>query len=152
MEKLSRSNREHETRDSEAREGTWRPPSLLPMPVPQDGYSFRWIRTSVFGADDNKNVSARFREGWTPVLAKDHPELEIRSDRNSTFPDNVEVGGLLLCKTSNANTEQRNAYYERKAANQIASVDNAFMRESDPRMPLLTPERRTRTTNFGSGE
>ena len=53
------------------------PQSLLPTPIPQDGWVFRWVRTQILGASDNINVSTRFREGWEPVLAEDHPELKF---------------------------------------------------------------------------
>jgi len=112
---------------------------------------FRWIRTAYFNKADNKNVSARIREGWEPVLSSEVPELQIASDRDSRFPENVEVGGLLLCKTSEANVTARKQYYEKRAADQLATVDNTFLRENDPRMPLSKPERKTRTT-FGTGE
>jgi hypothetical protein len=46
-------------------------------------------------------------------------------------------------------TEQRNAYYNQQAESQMESVDNTFMRENDPRMPLYK-ERSTKVT-FGKG-
>lgn len=151
MAEASRTAREKETREAEKRESSWRPTALLPIPLPQSGYVFRWIRTSTFGKPDNKNVSARIREGWEPVLASEHPELQIMSDRDSRFPDNVEVGGLLLCKTATENVTARKNYYEKRATDQMSTVDNNYLRENDPRMPLMKPERKSRTT-FGSGE
>ena len=88
-----RKPRETETRADSEREKPWEPPQVLPDPTPEEGYAFRWIRTGILGADDNVNVSKRFREGWEPVLAEDHPELMLVSDRNSTFKGNVEIGG-----------------------------------------------------------
>ena len=151
MAEASRTRRDQETREAEKRETSWKPASLLPTPLPQPGYAFRWIRTSSFGIPDNKNVSSRIREGWEPVKAADHPELQIMSDKDSRFPDGVEVGGLLLCKTANENVTARKSYYEKRATDQMSTVDNNYLRENDPRMPLLKPERKTRTT-FGSGE
>lgn len=123
---------------------------MLPIPLPQPGYAFRWIRTSSFGQSDLKNVSARFREGWEPCRAEDHPEMSVISDRNSSFPGCIEIGGLLLCKTSEENVTARREYYEQRAAEQLSSVDNSFLRENNPIMPLAKPERRSRTT-FGNG-
>lgn len=140
-----------ETRASSQRKQSWKPASILPVPDAQDGVSYRWIRTGSRGSPDMKNVSARFREGWEPVAAKDHPELQIRSDDGSRFADGVEVGGLLLCKTSSDNVKQREEYYRNFTQNQIASVDQAYMRQNDPRMPLYKPERKSRTT-FGNDE
>jgi hypothetical protein len=151
MAEASRTPRDKETREAEKRETAWKPSSLLPIPLPQPGYQYRWIRTSMFGVADNKNISSRIREGWEPVKASDHPELQIMSDRDSRFPENVEVGGLLLCKTANENVTARKDYYEKRATDQMSTVDNNYLRENDPRMPLSRPERRTRTT-FGSGE
>ena len=145
----TREPRETQTREQTERKKPWRPASRVPSPDHQDGYSYRWIRTSVLGTADNTNVSAKFRERWEPVRAEDHPELMVQSDIDSRFPGNVEVGGLLLCKNSKENVEARKEYFAEMNKRQIESVDNNFMRENDPRMPLLRPEKRTKTS-FGS--
>ena len=145
-----RTERQHEDRDTESRTENWVPPSILPNPTPEDGYVYRWIRTSLIGKPDNKNVSVRYREGWEPVLAENHPELMIKSDEGSRFEGNIEVGGLLLCRTAEENVRGRNDYYQQKAQQQMESVEQNFMRENDPRMPLLAPERASSTT-FGTG-
>jgi hypothetical protein len=82
-ERAPREPRTLETRESEIREESWEPASILPDPLPQEGWVFRWIRTSMVGTLDNMNVSKRFREGWEPVKAEDHPELQIMSDHKS---------------------------------------------------------------------
>ena len=145
-----RTPRESETREEEhfRQNDSWNPASILPTPKPQDGWVFRWIRTSILGQSDNTNVSRSMREGWIPVKAEDHPELEIQSDYDSRFQGTVEVGGLLLCKAPEEKIRSRTEHFQRVSANPLESVDNNFMRENDPRMPLSAPERNTRTT-FG---
>jgi hypothetical protein len=139
------------TREDEVREDdSWVPSSVLPTPDPQDGWRFRWIRTSVLGHADNTNVSQKFRDGWVPVKREDHPELKIMSDINSQFEGNIEQGGLLLCKAPEKKMKARTDHYEGVAKRQMESVDSNYMRENDPRMPLMRPERSTRTT-FGKG-
>ena len=146
-----RTKRASEAREVEQRPSdSWKPASVLPTPEPQDGWVFRWVRTSTLGKADNTNVSQKFREGWTPVRAEDHPELEVMSDIGSRFEGNIEIGGLLLCKASEAEMQKRQDYFQQMAENQMESVDNNFLRENDPRMPVLNPERSTRTT-FGRG-
>jgi hypothetical protein len=146
----SRANREVETRAKDERPRSWAPPTLLPDPTPEPGYTFRWIRVSTLGQADPRNVSSKIREGWEPVRAADHPEISMYLDNdNARFKDNVVVGGLLLCKTPTEMVDQRNAYYQQQADAQVRSVDNHFMRESDPRMPLFS-ERKTSVT-FGRG-
>lgn len=146
-----RINRESGTRENTSRKQNWTPPSVLPEPDKQDGYQYRWVRTASRGNIDNTNVSSKFRQGWEPVKAEEHPEITLMRDRNSQFTDNIEVGGLLLCKSPVEMVEQRNAYYREMAEQQVDSVDNSFMRENDPRMPLMRPEKSTRVT-FGGGK
>jgi|TARA_R110001583_G_scaffold15596_5_gene64075 hypothetical protein len=144
-----RTPREKESRTAEERPSdSWVPASILPNPKPVDGWVFRWIRTSTLGKADNTNVSQKFREGWIPVKAEDHPELEVMSDIDSRFSGNLEIGGLLLCKAPKDKVDQRDQYFEHMASSQMESVDNNFLKQNDPRMPVLKPERSTRTT-FG---
>ena len=100
------------TREDAVREDdSWVPSSVLPTPDPQDGWRFRWIRTSVLGHADNTNVSQKFRDGWVPVKREDHPELKIMSDINSQFEGNIEQGGLLLCKAPEKKMKARTRHY-----------------------------------------
>jgi len=145
----SREPRELEERSEAAREKAWVPPTLLPDPLPQPGWRFRWVRTSMVGQSDATNVSMRFREGWEPVKIEDHPELEVMPDHNSRFPGCVEIGGQLLCKAPEEVADARQRHYEGIAAQQMESVDHSYMRENDPRMPLLRPDRKTRVTKSG---
>ena len=143
---FDRESRETTTRDSEKRKVTWKRPSALPDPAPQEGVEYRWIRTSSLGQSDMTNVSSKFREGWEPVKLEDHPELKIMPDVDSRFKGNVEVGGLLLCKNSTEMMDSRRDYQKGQANSQMQAVDNSFMKESDPRMPVLKPEKSTRTS------
>lgn len=139
-----------ENREAAARPAKWLPPQLLPDPNPEPGYAFRWIRVSMVGKDDPMNVSSKLREGWEPVKASEHPEIQLMGNGGNThYPDSIQIGGLMLCKTPVEFVEQRNAYYNQQAESQMQSVDNNYMRENDPRMPLFK-ERKTQVT-FGRG-
>ena len=142
----NRDPRTLDTRENTERKVTWKRPSALPDPTPQDGVEYRWIRTSSLGQADMTNVSSKFREGWEPVKLEDHPELKIMSDVDSRFKGNVEVGGLLLCKNSKENMDARRDFQQNQASSQMQAVDNSYMKESDPRMPVLKPEKSTRTS------
>ena len=150
MDKSSRTTRELDTREKTERPKQWMPPQLLPDPTPEAGYAYRWIRIANLGRDDAINISGKLREGWEPVRASDHPEIRLfGTDSNAKFPDSVQVGGLLLCKTPVEFTEQRNSYYRKQAEEQMQSVDNTYMRENDPRMPMF--KERKSTVTFGKG-
>ena len=144
----NRNSRNTETREESKRKVSWTRPSLLPTPEPKDGIEYRWIRTSTLGNSDNTNVSSRFREGWTPVRKEEHPNLQVVSDIDSRFTDNIEVGGLLLCQNDTENVQARRDAQLRQAESQMDAVDNSYLRTSDPRMPVLKPERSTRNS-FG---
>jgi hypothetical protein len=145
-----RTPRELETRAKAERPKQWMPPTALPDPHPEEGYAFRWIRISTQGRDDPGNISSKLREGWEPVKASEHPEIQLMgTGSNARFPDSIEIGGLLLCKTPIEFVHQRNAFYQQQADGQMRSVDNAFMRESDPRMPLF--KERKSEVKFGRG-
>ena len=144
----TRTPRDIDTRATQSR-AVYVPPSTLPVPTPQSGYSFRWIATSVAGVQDPSNVSKKMREGWEPVRAEDHPELQLKGNENG----NVELGGLMLCKMPTPQVEARNAYYEQHSNAQMESVDNNFLRNSDPRMPMFSEKRSTtsKRSGFGNG-
>jgi len=143
-----RTPRSNESRDKNERKRSWQRPTTLPDPEPKDGVEYRWVRTSIMGETDNKNVSGKFRNGWTPVKAEDHPDLQIIPDHDSRFEGNVEVGGLLLCENSTEYVKSREDAHEEMNKSQIDAVDNSYLRQSDPRMPVLNPER-TSKTSFG---
>ena len=145
----NRTNRELETREITARKKSWTRPEVLPTPNPEEGYKFHWVRISTRGEADPMNVSGKLREGWEPVKASDHPEIFLAGVESDRFKDNIVVGGLLLCKAPVELVEERNDFYSQQAEAQIRSVDNNFMRENDPRMPLFN-ERKTKVT-FGRG-
>jgi hypothetical protein len=104
----------------------------------------------MLGKPDVTNVSKKFREGWVPVSAVDHKDLMLQPDVDSRYTDGLEVGGLLLCKMAEEKVISRREFHEKKAGGQMEAVDNNFMNESDPRMPVLRPDRQTRTS-FGKG-
>lgn len=147
---ISRMPRSRENRDQFTRPDTWSPPSVLPDPDPEPGWEHRWIRVSIFAEADPRNVSSKMRQGWEPVRAEDYPELCIRSDRDTSYEGNIVIGGLMLCKNTAELVAQRRAHYENLSRSQLEAVDNNWMRENDPRMPLLKPDRQTRVT-FGTG-
>lgn len=138
------------TRTQTERPKVWQPASLLPEPDKQPGYVYRWVRVASLGKMDAQNLISKRREGWEPVRIEEQPQFAEFADPDSRYKDNIEVGGLLLCKCPSELMEQRDAYFARQSNAQMESVDNNFMRENDSRMPLFS-EKRT-TTSFGNGK
>lgn len=139
----NRTPRELETRQNSGKR--WTPPSLLPDPMKEEGYGYRWIRYSTLNQPDDRNVSSKRTQGWEPIRLEDHPELQTYGKNSG----NVEIGGLVLCKNSQEMIDQRNSYYRKMAEDQAQAVDATLMRENDPRMPLFSD--RKSTTSKGRG-
>jgi hypothetical protein len=145
----NRLQRELENRTMQERPKQWANPELLPEPDRQPGYAYRWIRVSTLNQADPRNLSGKLREGWEPVGVEEQPKFQLLIDPNSRFKDNIEIGGLLLCKTPEEFVDQRNKHYQNQADNQMDAVDNNLMRQNDPRMPLFNEKKSSVT--FGKG-
>jgi hypothetical protein len=126
------------------------PADLLPEPDKQAGFAYRWIRISTLNEADPRNLSAKIREGWEPVRIEEQPKFKLLADPTSRYKDNIEIGGLLLCKTPEEFVQQRNSHYQNVTDSQTRAIDNSFMRDNDPRMPLFN-ERKS-STSFGKGK
>jgi len=90
------------------------------------------------------------REGYEMVKAEEQPHMKIVADSNSRYPGCIEIGGLVLCKIPTELAKQRNDYYLEKADQQMQSVDNNLMRQSDPRAPIFKEHKST--VSFGKGK
>jgi hypothetical protein len=145
----NRLTRELEARTQQERPKQWAPAELLPEPDKQPGFAYRWIRVSTMDKADPRNLSAKLREGWEPVKVSEQPKFQLLIDPNSRFKDNIEIGGLVLCKTPQEFVAQRNEYYANQTHAQTTAIDNSFMRESDSRMPLFSEKKSS--TSFGKG-
>ena len=145
-----RTPRSAESRDKVSRRKPWQPPSLLDAPPPPQGYVYRWIRESMIGQNDPANMSKRIREGWEPVRAEDHPDFEAPSIDDGKHAGVIGVGGLILAKIPKETVDERRAYYQNVADQQIQAVDNDLMRESNQVMPISAPNRSSKVT-FGKG-
>jgi hypothetical protein len=145
----NRKSREADSRAVMQRPQTWRPPETLPTPDERPGWTHRWVRTATLGVADPTNISSKLREGYEPCKAEDYPELMMHASTEGRFKGTVEVGGLLLCRIPSEFLEQRMKYYDNQNKAQMESVDNNFLRDSDPRMPLFS-EKKSKVT-FGSG-
>ena len=145
----NRLQREMENREITERPKQWMPPELLPEPDKQAGYAYRWIRVSMLNNADPRNISAKFREGWEPVHVDEQPKYKLLASREGQYKDNIEIGGLLLCKIPEELVQQRMDYEAKQTSQQAEAVDNNLMRQSDSRMPIFM-ERKS-TVTFGSG-
>ena len=145
----NRLSRELETRAAMQRPTSWQAPETLPSPNPRPGISHRWVRTSMLGVPDVQNISGKFKEGYEPVKAEEYPELSMHAATDGRFAGGIEAPGLVLCSIPTEFLKQREAHFSNINKATMESVDNNFMRDSDPRMSKFS-EKSTKVT-FGSG-
>ena len=144
---VDKTPRSTDTREKTARRRPWAPPSSLDAPPAPEGYVHRWIRASVMGFDDKKNLSARVREGFELVRADEYPDFEAPTIQDGRHAGVIGVGGLVLARFPIETREERNAYYQKRTSDQLKAVDNDLMREQHPSMPISN-ERQSKVT-FG---
>ena len=143
-----RTPREVDTRQSQERK-VWRPGTALEAPEPPLGYKHRWIRESVMEFDDKTNVHKRRQEGYELVRAEEYPDYAgpvVDEGRNAGI---IGVGGLVLARIPTELTNQRNQHYQKTTQNQMEAVDRDWMRENNPAMPKMAPQRKS-SVSFGS--
>ena len=145
----NRKPRELEERTVKERPRTWQAAESLPEPDKQPGYSYRWVRVSTLDKVDQRNITGKFREGWEPVAIEEQPKFQMMIDPDSRFKNNIEIGGLLLCKTPTELQAQRAEHFAQVSQAQAEAVDNNLMRQSDPRMPLFRENKSS--VSFGKG-
>ena len=148
MTDSTRTPREASTRAKTQRRKPWAPPSKLEAPDAPEGYKHRWIRSETRGFDDTKNISAKMREGWELVRQDEHPDFESPVVETGKYEGVFGVGGLMLARIPVEMAEQRNAHYQGVSRNQMEAVDRDWMRENNPAMPKLSPQRKS-SVSFG---
>lgn len=145
-----RSSRETQSRERTERKMEWNPGSALSAPEPPLGYKHRWIRESVMEFDDKTNVHKKRQEGWDLVRAEEYPDYVgpvVDEGRNAGV---IGVGGLVLARIPVELVDQRNQHYQGVTHQQMEAVDRDWMRENNPAMPKLAPQRKS-SVSFGSG-
>ena len=150
MTTQNRLARELDSRATTQRPTMWRAPETLPMPDPRPGWKHRYVRISTMGQSDPSNISSKFREGYEPCKAEEYPEMMMHATEEGRFKGNIEVGGLLLCRIPEEFLVQRADHYGKQNQAQMDSVDNNFLKDSDPRMPLFSEKRSKVTVGSGS--
>ena len=90
--------------------------------------------------------------GWAKSSEIFNIAVGAYSETGNTTNGNVEIGGLMLCKQPVEKARAREEYFNGQAQNQMESVDNHFLRNNDPRMPLFSDRKSTTSRGgFGNG-
>ena len=155
MEKNKKQNklpsRESETRVKTERRKPWAPPSQLDAPPAPAGFVHRWIRAESVGQMDQKNVSARLREGWEFVRADEYPDIEWPAIDTGRYSGVIAVGGLMLARIPKETVAERSKYFAQVTQDKDDAIANDPLKDQHPSMPVHNESRRARVT-FGGGK
>ena len=111
------------------------------------GMSLRWIRITLNGEDDYKNVGKRQREGWIFVSPEEVPELASTSivKEGGRYNGVVSSGDVALAKIPTDKMVARQENYHNKHKQQEDSLDANLRAQSDSRMPITNSSKSTVT-------
>ena len=140
-------SRETETREKTSRRKPWSPPSSLDAPPAPAGFVHRWIRAESVGQMDQKNVSARLREGWEFVRGDEYPGTEWPQIDSGKYNGVIAVGGLMLARIPKETVAERKKYFAQVTQDKDDAIANDPLKDQHPSMPI-SKERSTRVS-FG---
>ena len=109
----------------------------------------RWVRKSLFGADDPKNLNRSWREGWRPrppeTLPEDWRIYATFADKNEGM---IVVDDLILMEIDSAVLDQRRKAIALATEQQIRSVEHDLESTQIAGHPIVK-EHKTSVTHPG---
>jgi|TARA_A100001391_G_scaffold204693_1_gene201320 hypothetical protein len=151
FEGIGRTPRANKTRENNQRRKPWAPPSMLEAPPAPEGFKHRWIRAEVRGFNDQKNISARMREGYELVRKDEYPDFESPVVESGKYEGVFGVGGLLLARIPIETVQEREEYFAKRNSDLQQAVDYDMLRENaHSTMTISKPDRQSRVTFGGS--
>jgi len=134
-------SRESETRTKRERPKVWTPPSQLDAPPAPAGFKHRWVRAESVGQMDQKNVSARLREGWEFVRADEFPDLEWPQIDSGKYEGVIAVGGLMLARIPLETVKERAEHFAKVTQDKDDAIANDPLKDQHPSMPVSRESR-----------
>jgi|TARA_R110000782_G_scaffold156643_2_gene248838 hypothetical protein len=132
------------TRETESKEYTYQEPNYLDVPTAvtnrfvTEDMVLRWVRISLKGEDDYKNVGNKMTQGWVFVTPEEVPEMLHSATVLDTgrYTNCVVRGDVALAKMPRGKAVARNDYYEAKANDLMEAVNQQLMSASNSKMPI----------------
>jgi hypothetical protein len=127
----------------------WVRPSSLDAPEPSEGKTQRWVRKSLFGADDPNNLNRSWREGWRPrppeTLPEDWRIYANFADKNDGM---IVVDDLILMEIDSDILKAKKRAISRNTQMQMASVEHDLESAQVKGHPIVK-EHKTSVTHPG---
>lgn len=133
-------------RDSEV-PTSWRLPTALDAPPPRPGFGNRWVRLKAGNDEDAEHFEAMHDEGWRPVKrARVRRVHELTAITHGKYAGYYVKRGMILMEMPETLLTQRDRYFKKQQKDMNRGVDRNLFKINHRVMPLMQPERSTRTT------
>lgn len=146
------SDRQLDSRDEIERDSElptqFREAKRLDAPPPRPGFVQRWVTYRIGSAEDEENFDSMLEEGWRPVR-----RTAVKRVHELAFSSNGPRGqyyvkrGLILMELPEELKVQRDRHFRMLNKRQNDGVDKNMFKVNNRVMPLLQPERSTRSTH-----
>ena len=134
-------SRESETREKVSRRKPWTPPSQLDAPPAPAGFKHRWVRAESVGQQDQKNVSAKLREGWEFVRADEYDTNIWPQIDSGKYEGVIAVGGLMLARIPLETVKERAEHFAKVTQDKDDAIANDPLKDQHPSMPVSRESR-----------
>jgi len=148
-ERLSRDQeaRGDDVHDDDEYDDDWEPPELLDAPPARPGYVQRWIRTTINGLPDPRNVARRSNQAWRPRSMDTVPKnFYAPSIQHGEYAGYIGVEGMVLMERREK-TQRRQKRQNQAMTNLLMQgVEGDLHNVHDPRSGLGQPSLRNKST------
>lgn len=113
-------------------------PNKLPDPIPDLGFVYQWIATTIGGQPWPENVEKMLRDGWVAVPQVEQSHILLLAEGRSQWIRSgcIEIGGLLLCKKPEELVAGKVRHYETLVAGRLNSFRESVFAMARPGMPV----------------
>lgn len=119
---------------------------LPELPPPPEGYIYRWLRVTLQGKDDVKNISKVKREGWEFVKPEEIETSDLPIRNYGTLEGYVGEGDVALAKLPADIAEARQELVHQKARDLMNAVNYQLNQHDDRRMPIYNESKSRQKT------
>ena len=118
------------------------PPDIVEQ-FESQGYSLRWIRISLNGQEDVKNIGRRLRMGYTFVtfdeLPEEYKQYYSHTKLNRFDTEVIATGDVALAKIPTKLKLESQRRSEQRAIDQEVAVNRRLLQEGSPRIRAIMP-------------
>ena len=153
-----RISREQESRGAdvihEQYDVDWEDDSLLNTDnIPaREGFVQRWVRTTINGNEDQKNVQKKYNRGWRPRLLDTVPKGQFVMNIDFNGQQVIGIHGMILMERPEALHRRQQASVQQAVDLQMMAVDADLQDTYDPKSGITRPEYMERKSRSSTGK